>query len=73
MLAAWLEELDLAHDEGRLPLTFELVTKAIEAGSDLELAQRSPIVKIWTADDRPVVGLADGRSYTWYGSWSRNY
>ncbi|WIE69210.1 hypothetical protein [Curtobacterium sp. MCLR17_054] len=72
LLSAWLDELDLAQEEQRLPITWDVLAKAVDAGADLELVQRSPIVKIRSVDDRAVVELANGRSYTWYGSWSRD-
>lgn len=72
LLSAWLDELDSAQEEQRLPIAWDVLAKAVDAGADLELAQRSPIVKIRSVDDRAVVELANGRSYTWYGSWSRD-
>jgi hypothetical protein len=71
LLTVWLDELDAAETEKRLPTDFNIVARAVEASSKLEQAQDSPVVRFHFDGDRPTVDLASDQSYEWYGSWSR--
>jgi hypothetical protein len=71
-LAAWLNEMDAAEIEGRLPLDPEVVRLAVEKGRDLEILASSPIVAVEGHGSTPLVRLLDGKTYRWFGSsWSR--